>query len=312
MTLVPPSDLDFALAPLPSARTPEWRTILVATDGLPDSDVAVLLAQTVAARSGAMLHAIAVCDRQTMVYDRSAPEFDVLTGSVAADERAAVVTGQLARLLLADACPLVVRYGGVAEEVRRQASDLRADLIVAGRGRHGLLARLRGEGHVLQVIRAAPCSVLAVEGAAVLPRRVVVGIDFSPHGADVARTAVRLAADEATIYLMHVKPDPPFGIPHPGRWLESYEEGVRAGLERLRQQLALPPSRAVEIIVVHGHPGDALVAFARSAQADLIAVGRHGAGFLDRMLIGSVTARLVHSGSCSLLVVPAAFSDVRA
>jgi nucleotide-binding universal stress UspA family protein len=57
---------------------------------------------------------------------------------------------------------------------------------------------------------------------------------------------------------------------------------------------------------VNGHPGVALVDFARGARADLIAVGTHGAGFFSRLVIGSVTTYLLRSAPCSILAVPGA------
>jgi nucleotide-binding universal stress UspA family protein len=118
-------------------------------------------------------------------------------------------------------------------------------------------------------------------------------------------------ADDATLYAVHVKPDPPFNAPHPGRWLESYDAGVRAGVEHFISKLDLSPAQHAEPVVFSGHPGVALAEFATTTQADLLAVGIQGAGFLNRLVIGSVTNYLLRSAPCSLFAVPAAEGEAK-
>lgn len=281
--------------------------IIVALDGEAESDAAVRVADAIATVTGAELDGLLVreptIDDHTSVPDgddvEPPPEAGVPARAKAASDQVARVLGETAR------CPVVVRTGPVVAEVARRAQDVRADLIVTGRGNLGRLEWLIGEERLLRLLRRTPCAVLAVEDRLrSQPRRIVVGVDFSRDAETAARLAVVLGASNAAIYLVHVKPDPPFGIPHPGRWLRSYEDAVRAGLEKLRSDLALPASRVVETIVVHGHPGVALAEFARTAQADLIATGVQGAAFLDRLVIGSVTSYLVRAARVSLLLVP--------
>ena len=57
-------------------------------------------------------------------------------------------------------------------------------------------------------------------------------------------------------------------------------------------------------VLLQGDPATELLAFATSVNADLIATGSHGHGFVARMLIGSVTTRIVRCSTCSVLTVP--------
>lgn len=304
MTTAYPNVSHMLESPAP-VRQREWRTLLVATDGDTTADGAWSTACALRERTGAKIHAIAVAEPAPIVVNPDFMGFDSLRGAVSADESANAVRSQIERFMPLEDCPFVVRTGPVAEEVQHYARDIHADLILTGRGQHGALERLFGEVHLMRLLRSAPCPILAVEQRG-LPCRVVIGIDFSEPNFELARAAIDLATEDASIYLVHVKPDPPFGIPHPGRWLDSYDDGVRAGLEHVRSALGLPRGRVVETIVVHGHPGVALAAFAQTAQADLIAVGLQGAGFMNRLVVGSVTSHLVSAAPCSLLLVPAA------
>jgi hypothetical protein len=64
--------------------------------------------------------------------------------------------------------------------------------------------------------------------------------------------------------------------------------------------------------VLQGDPATELLAFATSVNADLIATGSHGHGFVTRMLIGSVTTRILRCATCSVLTVPHAAAMTQA
>ena len=298
-------DLDLALTAASEAPAPDWRTILLATDGSPACDDAVSFAREVALRSGAAVRVVTVCEPAKLAHDHSAPIFDALAESPAAGACVGLARQQVERLLGGVEHRMTVLRGAASEEILRHARATGADLLIVARRPRDFTAHLLRRDHLHRLMRASCCPVVAVgAGHGLLPRRIVAGVDFSPRSLDLVRSAARLADEGGALYLVHVKPDPPFGIPHPGRWLESYETGVRAGLEKLVRESAIPRSCVVETVVVHGHPGDALIDFARLAQADLIAVGRRNARFLDRFLVGNVGSRLARSAPCSLLVVP--------
>lgn len=307
--MLPSTDLARAVeaTPAPAPAKP-IESIAVATDGMPESDNAVLLARRYADRHGAQLRAVSVCEPMPIAYDWPpfAPVYPVFDAKLDESTRQATVEAQIRRLCGPDArVPVTVRAGIVGSEVAAFAQSADADLVIAGRGRHGMLDRLIGEEHLARLLRTANCPVLAAEPTlAEPPRRIVVGIDFTPRSIEVARAARAIMAEDGAMYLVHVKPDPPFGVPHPGHWLRSYDDGIRAGLELIRTQLSLPTNVVVEPIVLNGHPGVALAEFAERSRADLVAVGVQGAGFFSRLVIGSVTTHLLRAAPCSLLAVP--------
>jgi nucleotide-binding universal stress UspA family protein len=53
-----------------------------------------------------------------------------------------------------------------------------------------------------------------------------------------------------------------------------------------------------------GDPTSAILALCERERADLLIVGRRGAGVVERMVIGSVADRLAHHARCPLLIVP--------
>lgn len=80
------------------------------------------------------------------------------------------------------------------------------------------------------------------------------------------------------------------------------QEGERVLLGvRERQQL---PASTLEFLE-DGNPAVKIVKAAKSWPADLIVIGSHGRGGLDRVLLGSVAEAIVRQASCPVLVVRA-------
>jgi nucleotide-binding universal stress UspA family protein len=61
----------------------------------------------------------------------------------------------------------------------------------------------------------------------------------------------------------------------------------------------------VERALLVDSPGHGVVAAAEKAGADLIVVGARGLGKFKRVLLGSVSERVIHNATCPVLVVKA-------
>lgn len=59
-----------------------------------------------------------------------------------------------------------------------------------------------------------------------------------------------------------------------------------------------------ELIEELGDPVGRLIAVCESADADLLVLGKRGAGLAERVILGSVADRLTHHAPCPVLVVP--------
>jgi nucleotide-binding universal stress UspA family protein len=115
--------------------------------------------------------------------------------------------------------------------------------------------------------------------------------------------AIELAAPESIIYLVHVVPRDASSYDWDGGGT-SYRDDAGYALQKIRDQLHVPADMSAQKILLHGDAATELLAFASSVRADLIATGSHGHGFVARMLIGSVTTRILRCATCSVLSVP--------
>jgi len=81
---------------------------------------------------------------------------------------------------------------------------------------------------------------------------------------------------------------------------QAIRNAVSATANRLREKF---PTAPVLEEILYGHPKEALLDYASTWPADLIAVGTHGRRGLTRILLGSVSQTLLLYGQCSTLIV---------
>jgi nucleotide-binding universal stress UspA family protein len=79
------------------------------------------------------------------------------------------------------------------------------------------------------------------------------------------------------------------------------EEGQRA-LERVAE-LAADADVPVESVVLDGSPSREVVRYAEEEGCDLVVMGTHGRGGIDRLLLGSVAERVVRACKVPVLTV---------
>jgi Universal stress protein UspA and related nucleotide-binding proteins len=198
----------------------------------------------------------------------------------------------------------VVR-GGVARTVAHAARDLRSPYVVMGIGHHRPVDRLLGGETALRAVRHADCPVLAVTTAfTALPRTVVAGVDFSDASAHAVRLALPLLAPGGTLHIVHAWQP---GAAFPGQEVPLGAAYRRAMSERLAAFVAtlhLPPTLSVRTATLEGAPAERLLAHAVEVNAEMIVVGRQGRNLLERLLVGSVAARVLRSADRAVLVVP--------
>lgn len=277
--------------------------VIVATDGREQSDTA-LIAGRVFAESKDALRIVSVLTPMPIMT----PEVPLpISPDVEASRRADLKRGvqmQMARAWEgAELADVELYEGDPATIIARLAHESNASMIVAGLGRHRVIDRLFGNETALRLVRVSAVPVLAVSGLTHAPRRIVVAIDYSETSLRAARLALNVAASSATVYLAHVAPRDSTLYDWNG-WGASYKQDAGEALQKIREQLRIPPGMIVQRVVLQGDPATELLAFATSVNADLIATGSHGHGFVTRMLIGSVTTRILRCATCSVLTVP--------
>lgn len=283
------------------------KTILVATDGTPGAMGALRLAHALEARNGASVQVMGVVE--------PIPAFDVgMVVTLPDGELAAARREGLERDIReqiesatgnADHWPLLVEAGVPGPHIARHASDIEAGLLILGLGRHRTVDRLLGSETALQVVRLATCPVLAVpaDGGA-LPRKAIVAVDFSSHSRSACQAAARLLDLPGTLVLAHVMQGLRYLRDVPEGWEARYRREVETRLDEFRRSLEVPGGVEMRAVILDGDPARELLALASAEKADLVAAGTHGHAFVARLLLGSVSTRLLRGASIATLVAP--------
>jgi len=286
------------------ARPAEPR-LLVATAGEPESRGALNLAAALGARDHSDVLVLGVAtpfpnNVSTVVSMRRAVSMDEESRL----EVLARVRHSLEDIPGANTWTTRAFIGLPADEIQTIARRWGASLILLGLGRHNRMDRIFGTETAIAVMRHARIPVLAVHpSASVLPTLALAAIDFTPASMAAADAAAALLGTDATLIVAHVSAFRS-NESRPGGLVEMYRAGAKAKLEDAVRTLERGARCAIESVLLDGEPGKALVAHARDRQCDLIALGGHEMGLVDRILLGSVRTRVVRDAPCSVLIAP--------
>jgi nucleotide-binding universal stress UspA family protein len=239
-------------------------------------------------------------------------------------ERAGILEAE--RTLVREAVPgdvpveVALEEGGEPPRViLERACALDADLIVMGsHGRSGYERLLLGSV-TEKILHKAPCPVMVVPHRAEHPtpvgdvqfRRILCGIDFSDCSLAALEYALSVAEEaDAQLTLVHVIETrshfnalPPQVASTLAQINTEEEADAAARLQALVPE-SVRPFCTIRTGVTHGHQGWAdIVRLAIEGHADLIVLGAHGHGAVERTLFGSTTHRVLRDAPCPVLTV---------
>lgn len=184
------------------------------------------------------------------------------------------------------------------------ADDENSDLIVIGaKGLTSLKYSLLGSV-ARKVIGFTPRDVLVVpQGAQLNWQHILLATDLSPNSRGAENRALELSlANKSKLSLVSVLEMPSCLFGEAGELgcslPESHHERLEVLTDRANSQGINP-----EIILNQGDPYNLIIAAAKQAGAGLIVMGSHGRSGLTRLLMGSITEKVIGHTPCPVLVV---------
>jgi nucleotide-binding universal stress UspA family protein len=214
-----------------------------------------------------------------------------------------------------NAVDVVVVEGSPVREILRQAEDRRTDLLVMGtHGRSGFEALFLGSV-TEKVLRSTHVPVLTVPPAVervetVVYKTILCPIEFSGPSTRALEYALTLAEETgARLILLHVV-EQLVDAPQPGALSPFSLEQYRQHLEedaRARLKAAVPEDARVwctpEERVLSGKAYRVILEIADQEKAEVIVMGVHGKGALNRRLFGSTTHHVIREAHCPVLTL---------
>jgi nucleotide-binding universal stress UspA family protein len=152
--------------------------------------------------------------------------------------------------------------------------------------------------------------------------KIVVALDYSEFSGPMLNEAISLAKmmgaqlkllnvlslDDGAGYQFSVYPEGSYFALNPAQFERYHEEWVALKNRNLRLLEAdLEAAKAVgvsaELCQLDGSPGRSICEYAKSWDADLILMGRHGRTGISELFLGSVSNYVLHHAHCAVLTL---------
>jgi len=274
----------------PAICPSHWQKLLVCTDGSSEARHAVSETLALAGACGGQAYVLRVME--------IVPEFEAVAPDLRCNLEEEV--RQEVQAVKAEAASL----GAAVETLVRQsqlpyaaivaaAEEIRADVIILGRSGRTALARLLMGSVTARVIGYSPVDVLVIPPEASLGfARLLVASDGSSYSEAAWKAALTLAKrGESRLFAVSAAREE-------GEIIEA--QGIIHRLLEAANQEGIP----LQGISPQGQqPDDAIVQVALRNEVNLIIMGSHGRTGLPRLLMGSVTERVIGQAPCPVLVV---------
>ncbi|HEC96720.1 MAG TPA: universal stress protein [Nitrospirae bacterium] len=174
----------------------------------------------------------------------------------------------------------------------KEASGLKADLIIMGRRGRTDINRLMMGSVTARVIGHTACNVLVVPRSAVFKcKKILIATDGSEFSSKAVHDALDIAtACESEVVIVSVA---------------SNESEVREAEGLVREACKMAGEKGIKVTTGTpvGTVYEMIIDLAEKENIDLIVVGSHGKTGLKRLLMGSVAERVIGHASCTVLVV---------
>jgi len=272
----------------PTARLEK---LLVPTDGSKFSEAAVREAIGLAKTCGSKLYVISVVEVN--------PEFEATAPALV--EKMEKETRQYLDTVKKNAfsegidCEIIVHEGEEPYQyIVDEAKKNKAEIIIMGRhGRTGLKRLMMGSV-TAKVIGHAPCKVLVVPKTATIAyKKILVATDGSKYSEAASLEAIGIAKRTGSNLIILSVATKNANLP-----------AAKKSVDKVRQ-VAEKEGLKVETLTPKGTPYQVIVNTAERKNTDLIVVGSHGRTGLEKLLMGSVTERVIGHAGCAVLVVKA-------
>ena len=154
--------------------------------------------------------------------------------------------------------------------------------------------------------------------------KVLIALDYNPTAQKVAEAGFSMAKSmNAEVVLLHVIIDPMFyssegyspimgftGYTYTGEVQSDSVDGLKtATLEYLDKSKQHLGDNTIQTMVKEGDFADSILEAAKEVNADIIVIGSHSRKWLENIVMGSVTEKVLRHSSLPLFIIPTKKQD---
>ena len=305
----------------------KYRSIVVPLDGSVAAEHALPPALTLARRHNATIHIVRVYVPVAGVYGEYAVRYDETLDRELMKRAQDYLNDVVAKLDASDVqATAALLDGPIADSISRYAKKVGADLLVMTTQGRGPISRFLLGSVSHELARAASVPVLFVRPQPEAPdlsrewrlQRVLVPVDGSPFAERVLEPAIALGGSPEVEYVLlqvvtstsELSYGPAGGkITSVGAALEHLRALEQEEIQRAHRYLdpLTRPARAKSLkletrVILSDRPANAILEEASAQEVDLIALTTHCRGGLMRMMLGSVTDKVLRGTESAVLI----------
>ena len=283
-----------------------WNPVIVGVDATSTSANAARLGSVIASRAGVeclLVHAVPdfwSTDQRVPAY-ADATTFnqaliDASRTSILRSLKAVVPQKQLDTL--------EVRLGKPHSVIPEIAQQHSADLILLGGKHHSVLGRWLGGSTAQHIARTSRVPFLVTASDSPELDRILIAVDFSEAAGPTIEFGEKLARlFNADVKVMNVVEPPPLVPEYPTPYTTE-ELMEQAGAQFESKVLPFIKYDRTTDILRYGSVVPAIEEEVEAWNASLVVMGSHGKNWIDRVLMGSSTERILNDLPISTLIVP--------
>lgn len=291
--------------------------IIWATDGSGEADIALVYAKYIASLTGAEIIGVHVIPMPTVMLFESLSgdevEFKGWLRNVENEfsEKFTKIGKRLSKSSIK--FDGVLLKGNPSDKIRELVKRKSADLVVMGKHGHGILGSIILGSETAKVVKNSDVPVLITKGKKgrkkIGFKHILVPIDLSENNEAALLNAMDIAelctGRITVIFALR---------------LEMYAKDIPAGaLDIVIKQSVVELNKAVEQIkkkykgskeidikteVIHGlSPGITISSYAEKKGTDIIVIHTHGRTGIKRLILGSVTEKILNHASCTVMAL---------
>lgn len=128
------------------------------------------------------------------------------------------------------------------------------------------------------------------------------GSAYSEHAAEKVLELME-AFPDATLIVLYVTAKETYAYDLIPEVVERAEENIKSRIKEKIEEKFSPYTNRVQFVHEVGHPSITICNVAKEQQADMIIVGSHGKGVIDRALVGSVANGVLNRAHMPVMIV---------
>ncbi len=297
-----------------------YRSIYVPLDGSAFAEQALPLATEIARRSGAILQVALVHHPvPALATALEVPEIEAQLDQEARAREQVYLDGIIERTRRSANVPVTATLldGPVAEALQEHVEKSGADLVVSTTHGRGPMSRFWLGSVADQLMRRlhVPILLLRPGGEATLPttlHRILVTLDGSAFAERALDAALMLGRPFGAEYVLFMVVEPPLPIADPNGLMvvpadpeaeRKLREAARSYVGRKVEALRARGATATGLTIEGAGAVESIIAQAGKSGADLVAIASHGAGGVERLVVGSVADKVIRGSTHPTFIV---------